>query len=114
MPDAAPWRAIADRRERLRSGLVAIYKWYQRNAELTGCMLRDIEVHPLTREVSELRTGATIAAYHEVLGAGLSDRQRAMLGLALGFHTWRSLVREGGLNTTEAVEAMVDAVCCTA
>src|SRR3974390_1574402 len=27
MPEAEPWRAIADRRERLRAGLGAIYGW---------------------------------------------------------------------------------------
>ena len=42
-PDAAPWQAIEDRRERLRAGLLAIYGWYERNAELTACVLRDAE-----------------------------------------------------------------------
>src|SRR5262247_1551607 len=43
LPEAPPWRKIADRRERLRTGLVAIYGWYERNAELAGCVLRDAE-----------------------------------------------------------------------
>ena len=57
LPDAAPWRAIADRRERLRTGLRAIYGWYERNADLAACVLRDAEHHPLTREIVELRCG---------------------------------------------------------
>ncbi len=32
LPDADPWRAIADRRERLRIGLRAVYGWYGRKA----------------------------------------------------------------------------------
>ena len=32
MPDAAPWRAIKSQRERLRTGLFAVYAWYERNA----------------------------------------------------------------------------------
>src|SRR3954453_4896702 len=28
LPDPEPWRAIADRRERLRAGLRAVYAWY--------------------------------------------------------------------------------------
>src|SRR5262249_39398109 len=32
LPDAAPWRSIEDRRERLRTGLAAVYGWYQRNS----------------------------------------------------------------------------------
>jgi AcrR family transcriptional regulator len=110
MPDAGPWRSIADRRERLRTGLAALYEWYERNAELLSCVLRDVEHHPLVREVSELRYGPSFAAYHEVLGAKFSAQQRAMLQLALSFYSWRSLVREGGLKRATAVSAMVDAI----
>src|SRR5512144_370902 len=54
-PDPAPWRSIDDRYERLRAGLSEIYAWYERNADLTGCVLRDAESHPLVREVNTLR-----------------------------------------------------------
>src|ERR1043166_6106236 len=40
LPDTAPWRKIADRRERLRAGLAAIYGWDQRKAGIAGCVLR--------------------------------------------------------------------------
>ena len=39
MPDAAVWRDIADRRERLETGLGAVYDWYARNESLTACVL---------------------------------------------------------------------------
>ena len=110
MPDPAPWRAIADRRERLRAGLAAIYGWYERNAALAACVLRDAEYHALTREMITLRQAPTITAYHEVLGAKLNAAQRAMLHLALSFFTWRSLVRENGMKQTAAVAAMVHAI----
>ena len=109
-PDAAAWRAIGDRTERLRAGLSALYGWYERNAELSACVLRDAETHPLTREIMEMRLGPSMAAYWGTLGAKLNARQRAMLGLALSFFTWRTLVREGGLKPTAAVEAMVQAI----
>ncbi len=109
-PDAAPWRAIAGRRERLRAGLGAIYGWYERNAELTACVLRDAEVHSLTRETLESSFGPYFAAHHEVLGLKLNAKQRAMLGLALSFFTWRALVREVGLKPAAAVEAMLQAI----
>src|ERR1700752_3319959 len=32
LPEAADWPGIADRSERLRTGLAAIYAWYERNA----------------------------------------------------------------------------------
>jgi AcrR family transcriptional regulator len=110
MPDAAPWRSIADRGERLRVGLLAIYTWYERNAGLLACVMRDIEHHALVKEVSTLRYGPYFAAYHEVLGAKLPAKQRAMLQLALSFFTWRSLARESGLSRNAAVAVMVQAI----
>jgi len=108
-PDAAPWRAVADRRERLRLGLATLYDWYQRNAQLTACVLRDAEYDPLTRETATAWFGPYMAAYHEVLGAKLSARQRAMLHVALSFFTWRTLLRDSGQKPAAAVEAMVQA-----
>jgi hypothetical protein len=109
-PDAEPWRATADPRERLRLGLGAIYGWYARNAAVMACVLRDAEHHALTREVAELRFRPHMAAYQAVLGADLGPRQRGVLGLALSFFSWRTLVRDGGLAPDAAVDAMVRAV----
>lgn len=110
MPDAAPWRAIADRRERLRTGLAAIYGWFEDNAGLLAAVLRDAEHHQLTRETNERTFMPRFAAYHEALGATLSAKQRAMLALALSFHTWRTLAQNGGIKTAAAVKAMVHAI----
>jgi AcrR family transcriptional regulator len=109
-PDADAWRAIGDPHARLRQGLATIYAWYARNAEITACVLRDAEHHALTREIGELRFGPSMAAYHAVLGAELGPRQRAVLGLALSFFTWRTLVRERGLAPDAAVDAMARAI----
>jgi AcrR family transcriptional regulator len=110
MPDAAPWRVVADPATRLRAGLGAVYDWYASSAGLAGCVLRDSEIHPLTREIAQLVMGASIASYHEVLGEPLDPRQRAVLHLALGFPTWRALVRESGLTHVQAVDAMAQAI----
>ena len=112
LPDAQAWRAIEDRHERLRVGLLAVYGWYERNAQLAACVLRDAEYHPLTREISEIRFGPYMMAYRDVLGAKLTAKQRSMLRLALSFFTWRTLVRESGLKQGVAVEAMVQAIDC--
>src|SRR5581483_8390929 len=96
-PDAAAWRHIADRDERLAAGLRAVYDWYERNAGLMACVMRDREHHALTREIGELRLGPVVKDWREVLGDKLSAPQRAVLHLALSFHTWRSLVSESGL-----------------
>lgn len=110
LPDSEPWRTIEDGRERLRVGLRAIYGWYARNADLAACVLRDAEHHQATREVNELRVGPFMAAYRTVLGGKLNAKQRALLPLALSFHTWRTLAREGGLKPAAAVAAMVQAI----
>ena len=110
LPDAAGWRGVESRRDRLRTGLLAIYGWYERNASLAACVLRDAEHHPLTKEIIELRFGPSMRAYDEVLGVDLSRNQRAMLTLALSFFTWRSLARDSGLDQAAAVEAMVHAI----
>ena len=109
MPDAGPWRKIADGHERRRTALSTIYGWYERNAELAACVLRDAEYHPLTRETVELRQGPYLAAYRDVLGADLNESQRAMLQVALSFFTWRSL-RDQELDTAAASEMMARAI----
>ncbi len=109
-PGAEAWRGIADRRERLRAGLGAIHAWFARNAQRIGCVLRDAEHHALTREISQMRMGPAIRAWHDVLGEGLKPSQRAVLRVMTGFHAWRSLVRDSGLSAEEAVEAAVCAV----
>jgi AcrR family transcriptional regulator len=113
-PSAEPWRTIEDRDERLRTGLAAIYAWYERNAQLLANVLRDAEHHAPTRETNERVFGPVIAAFHEVLGCGLDARQQAMLHLALSFPTWRALVQEAGLETPAAVKTMVGAIECAA
>jgi AcrR family transcriptional regulator len=109
-PDHEPWRAIPDRRERLRTGLETLYAWFERNGDRLACVLRDAEYHPLTREMSQMRMGPHMAGYREVLGTGLGRTQGAMLRLALSFHTWRTLARDGGLSSAAAADAMAGAV----
>jgi hypothetical protein len=75
-------------------------------------VLRDAEYHSLTKETVEMRMGPRMAAHRDVLGAKLSAKQRAVLNVALSFHTWRTLVRESGLKPVAAVDAMVQAIGC--
>jgi AcrR family transcriptional regulator len=110
LPDSAPWRGIENRNERLRVGLAAIYGWYERNAEMAGCVLRDAEYHALSKDITQMRMGPYFAAYNEVLGAKLIAKQRALLHLALSYWTWRTLVREAGMKQGAPVEAMVEAI----
>ena len=77
-----------------------------------ACVLRDAEHYALTKEIATLRFGSTMAAWEEVLGVDLSLKQRAVLRLAFSFFTWRSLVREAGLQQEDAIKAMIQAIDC--
>lgn len=110
LPDPARWLTIEDPGKRLRVGLCALYDWFERNADLTACVLRDAEHHALVREVTALRFGQPMAMVREALGAKLNDRQRALLDLSLSFYTWRTLVRESGLTQAAIVTVMAEAI----
>jgi AcrR family transcriptional regulator len=112
LPDESDWLVVKDPEQRLRRGLTEIYGWYARNAELAACVLRDAEVDALTREMTNLRIGKRMAVFQKVLGRGFRPKPevQAALGLALSFHTWRSLVKDGGLKASAAVDLMVRAV----
>lgn len=110
MPDATPWQTITDRGTRLRTGLGAVYGWYETNAEMIAHVTRDAETDPVLHEISEMRHGPHAAAWVAVLGDGLGGTAAALLRLALGFPTWRTLARDAGLGSTGAAEAMTEAI----
>lgn len=110
MPEAGAWKAVPAGTTRVRLGLEAVYVWYRENAALLACVLRDAEHHAPTREIAELRFAPTMAAWHEVLGDGLSGAQFALLHLALGFPTWRALVQDQGLSEADAAGLMAQAI----
>ena len=113
LPDAEAWRAITDPEQRLRQGLAEMYRYYEANEPMMANVLRDAEVHALTLEIASTAMLA-IGGLREVLveGLGGGDRVRAIVDLALGFHTWRSLVRHGRLSRDAAVELMAALVNC--
>jgi AcrR family transcriptional regulator len=109
LPDAAQWRALAPGWERIRRGLEELYRWYERNAEMAACVIRDAEHHALTREMTELRMLPTFAAAHQTLGERMSPRAQALLGVALDFACWRSL--HATQDAGNAALLMSDAIC---
>jgi AcrR family transcriptional regulator len=108
LPDAEPWLALSPGPERLRAGLAQLYAWYQRNAEMAACVLRDAETHALTREIVELRMAPSFVRAAEVLGEGLPERARVLLCVALDFTCWRVLART--TSPAEAADLMTSAI----
>lgn len=108
LPDVERWGMLAPGAERIRTALAELYGWYERNEQLTACVLRDAEVHELTREIAEMRMGPSFARAAQLLSEGLPERAQPLLSLALDFACWRVLHRT--LGNVEAAALMAAAV----
>ena len=111
VPDLAHWAGINDPDERLQMALRELYRYYRCNERMMTNILRDEETMPIVEQMFGGFRDYTKTA-HETLMAGRrargAARQRvlAATGHALAFATWRSLVREQGLDDPEAAELM--------
>jgi AcrR family transcriptional regulator len=111
-PETSAWVAIDDPEERFRIALTEIYGFYRATEGMTGNLLRDLPDLPVLQAVA-----APFIAYwgtvREVLDRGWIARGRnrtllrAVIGHAVQFETWQSLVRREGLDDAVAVETMV-------
>jgi AcrR family transcriptional regulator len=109
-PDPSAWCEIADPEARLRRGLDELYEYYERAGDMLTSVLRDAEVHEITREVNALRAASVMQATRDALAEGFEGpRALAALDLALDFRAWRRL-SASGLSRGEIVETMVRAV----
>lgn len=108
MPDPQAWTATAPD-ERLARALGELYAWYGETEQMVFNSIRDMERVPEATRESFL---AYFDVVHAALMAGRPERGRARarvsaaIGHAIGFATWRSLVREQGIGDTEAVALM--------
>lgn len=109
-PTAEAWHKVTDRRARLAAALGDIYGWYARNESLLSNVLRDVATNPHVQEIQRTQVAPVRKGWVELLGEGLEERPRALLHLALSFHTWHSLVQQAGLTQQQAIEAMVEMV----
>ncbi len=111
-PDQARWAGIADPWQRLREALQELYAFYHRTAAMLERVLRD---EPLVPVLTPLLDGyhRYLASTQDLLLEGGLVRSpppslpKAVLGHALAFPTWRSLVREQGITDEAAVDLMV-------
>ena len=98
--------------QRLEAALAEICAWFASTEEMTANVLRDIPESPLMQELT-----APLRQYwaevQRVLEYGWEargergERLRAVIGHAIEFGTWRSLVRGHGLTDEAAAELMV-------
>ncbi len=117
LPDPASWAEIADGEERMRRALSELYAYYERTEQMMSNVLRDAPLDPIAQENMvpfyrhwEAMRDTIADAYQ-----ASDERHEALLGaiaLALDFQTWRTLVRQQGLDEDRTVELMVGMVQC--
>jgi AcrR family transcriptional regulator len=117
IPDIGAWAGIEDPGERLRAALAALYPYYRRTAPMMENLIRDEPVSELVQRHFSAYHGY-IEASREVLTRGrvargrARTRERAAIGHALAFTTWRSLALDEGLDDGQAAELMTRLVEC--
>ena len=110
-PDPARWAAIDDRDERLRFALQELYGYYRRTEQMMSNLHRDeATMSNVRRFFAGFRE--YLAGVREILMRGRPSRgaarrrERAAVGHALAFPTWRSLALEEGLDDAQASDLM--------
>src|SRR3954451_10637574 len=76
LPTAADLASARPGEPRLRRALELLYAYYGRNAQLLGHVMRDAEVHAVTRDVAAVRFGPVFAGYAEAIAADWPARGR--------------------------------------
>jgi AcrR family transcriptional regulator len=110
-PDLTAWSMVDDPDERLTVALGEIYAFYGRTEAMLENLFRDEGTVPIVRERFAAFRGYfaaaqdTLMAGRQLRGAA-KLRTRAAVGHAVAFSTWRSLVREQGLDDAAAAELM--------
>ena len=114
LPDPAGWTACTEPEERLRRGLGELYAYYETCGGELAPIVRDLAVHPPTREVLALRMAPVMARIRETLSqpfrarGAARARLEAMLDLVLDVRSYQVLAC--GASPEERVEAAVRAV----
>jgi AcrR family transcriptional regulator len=111
LPDPARWAQIEHAAERLRVALGELYEWYEQGAYMLERTTRDVALVPGLRPSIEGFHGWLDAAANAILRGrqergSRGRRQRAAVGHALAFETWRSLAIHEGLPRAETIELM--------
>ena len=90
----------------LAEALTVLYAWYEEVEHDLALFRRDMQADELVAEILA-DDERDLLRLRDSLAVGAGRRQRAAIGHALRFETWRSLVRGEGLSRAEAVRAMV-------
>jgi hypothetical protein len=103
---------VADPQTRLRTALLEVYAFYAETQQMLESTGRDIDRVPALHKPAAAMEAYLDEARSVLLRGrrergGARRRVSAVIGHALAFPTWRSLVREQGLGEAAAVDLMV-------
>jgi AcrR family transcriptional regulator len=117
-PELDAWSAIENPDERLRVALGELYAFYRRTESMLDNLFRDEAALPLVQERFAAFRSYLTAARHTLMAGrthrgAARRRTQAALGHAVAFSTWKSLVRDEGLNEADAA-ALVRALVAAA
>ncbi len=110
-PDLVAWSIVDDPDDRLTVALGEIYAFYRRTEAMLENLFRDEVTVPIVRERFAAFRGYFVAARDTLmkgrrLRGAAKLRTQAAVGHAIAFSTWKSLVREQGLDDADAAELM--------
>jgi len=117
-PDPAAWLEIDDSRRRVGTALSEIYSHYARNEQMIGNVFRDMYLVESMRSFNVPLAEESFAAMTEVIASAFDDgtdlavRRKAIVSVAINFHTWKSLVRVEGLTNAETADLMTHLIEC--
>jgi len=116
-PDPAVWGNISVPEDRLRAGLKDIYAYHLQTERMFTRTAGDLQDIPVLREVlapffaTWERIGEMLCSPWKVSGRSKAHL-RALIGHAIAFQTWKSLVREQKLNEADAIDLLVRTARC--
>jgi AcrR family transcriptional regulator len=114
LPDVGAWAGVDGLEQRLRAALRDLYAYYAETEDMNESFLRDASLVPAVGALLERTWHPYLREARDVVARASARRGRrtllAAIALALDFHTWRTLVRDGGLAVDEAVDVVVGAV----
>jgi AcrR family transcriptional regulator len=119
-PDPDLWLGIHEPAGRLRSGLTQIYAYHRRTEPMFARAARDLDQIPVLPEIlapffahwNKLRD--TLAAPWKTRRTQRARQIRAVIGHAISFATWQSLIREQKMREAAAIEFWVQTLRCLA
>jgi AcrR family transcriptional regulator len=112
LPDPEPWLSFRDATERLDRALRETYAYHRETDAMMSQVYAEARDHPVMAPYhAHWRRAADILVAAWPVKGRCKVLLRAAILLAIGFETWRSLVREQSLTDDQAIGLMLRLTC---